>query len=788
MHADLAASPGGVADTQVPRALALLNPYAVLEVPRDAADEDIRRAWRGTSLVCHPDKVAQRRPAVEPAEAARLVARFHAAKHAYEAIGEPSARACYDAAVLRVQHGLRAAAFARRAVSQAVAVEALLTVDTRNATALSAADVRSKLLYSLALQPLLAGVAWHATHASSSSNMEELLLTVLFVTGALLALWLLVHTWTELLERTLTASLIGPSARYNVVRALFSRLEARLALSEPELDPDEAAALRTRRAAPRRAAPGSRTWQDDDDDSLYADMRSALITRSDGSFSTPPELPMRPRHVQRTVRDDGSVAYALKWRPQYNAQMYMLCTVAPDNTRRVLWQGRATAATLVMPPPPPGATRPEVALPRLIAINAAGESCASAPCQVKGLAPVASFIAARAPSPPRRSPEEADAAAAAARLRDEAHAARHSGRIHRVSAALDALRDVAAAAGTGEPKSVAIVACMSDFGRLVALLTAVKRDVEYELAMQRERARLHAEAEAAREAAAAAARPAAPPRAAMPKRRAPAPAAAPVAAAPAAAPAAAAPPQAEKPPPPPPPPPQKEAAEGLSRRQRQRQRLKGVPAEHPVAKPLLPPPAAPALQQPRTAPTPPQPAPQRAPRPLPRAPPVAPPLLPPPSYFPLVPPPAPPAPPPQPQQAEEALLVPPFFALPVPIAVPAPPAASHVVLPPYVPPPSAPLPPPPPQLPQPVPPASAAASAAASTERDDKHLCVACFESERDAVLLPCKHLCLCSPCVAVMAAFYQRSPAAAEAGAAALFHCPLCTAAVLDVLTGLYT
>jgi hypothetical protein len=134
------------------------------------------------------------------------------------------------------------------------------------------------------------------------------------------------------------------------------------------------------------------------------------------------------------------------------------------------------------------------------------------------------------------------------------------------------------------------------------------------------------------------------------------------------------------------------------------------------------------------------------------------------------------------------LLVPPFFALPVPIAVPAPPAASHVVLPPYVPPPSAPLPPPPPQLPQPVPPASAAASAAASTERDDKHLCVACFESERDAVLLPCKHLCLCSPCVAVMAAFYHRSPAAAEAGAAALFHCPLCTAAVLDVLTGLYT
>jgi hypothetical protein len=778
-HADL------VADTEVPRALALLNPYAVLDVPRDAANEDIRRAWRAISLACHPDKVAQRRPAVPPAEAERLVARFHAAKHAYEALGEPSARAAYDAAVLRVQHGLRAAAFARKAVSQAVSVEALRTVETRNATLLRNADVRRALLWSAALQPVLCGATWFVAHAAAQGEAG---IAALFATGAAWALWLVVHCWTELCERTLKASLTGPTARYNALRALCASLEARLALSDPELDPDEAAQLRTRREAQRRGAPAggmhSRAWDDAD-----GDMSGALIIRCDGSFTAPPELPMRPRQASRAVNEDGSVTYELTWRPQWGVQGFLLCTYNTDGARRILWQGRGTRARLHMPPPTPGATRCEVLYPRLVAINAAGESCASVPCSLRGAPPEA--VAARAPSPPPRSPEEREAETTAARLRDEAHAARHSGRIHRVSAALAALQDVSAAAAAGDAKSAAVVACMTDLGRLVALLTAAKHDVEAELALQRERARRNAEEAAARAAAAeaASARQAAPPQTAKPQRRAPAAAAA---AAPAPAPAVAAlppqaPPQAAKPVPPPVT--QVGAGQGLSRRQRQRQRQQVVPSQQqpaaaappPVPKPLQPPPVAP--HQPR-APLPwPQPAPQRSQ---------------------LTPPPL-----------EDAMLVPPFFALPVllpvplPMPLPLPAEEPTVILPPYVPPPNAPPPPrqhapqqyapppppPPPQqqqqppLPLPLPLPAEAPACAPPAERDEKHLCVACFESERDAVLLPCKHLCLCSPCVAVMAGFYQRSPAAGAAGAAAaLFHCPLCQAPVLDVLTGLYT
>ena len=143
------------ADTDVPRLLALLNPYATLQLPSDATDEEIRREWRAISLHCHPDKLARRRPPLKPAEAEQLLAHFLEAKAAYEVIGEPTACACYDAAVLRAQHGLRAAAFARAAVQQVVESDVLRRAETRSDAELVANELALGVLLVAVLQWLL---------------------------------------------------------------------------------------------------------------------------------------------------------------------------------------------------------------------------------------------------------------------------------------------------------------------------------------------------------------------------------------------------------------------------------------------------------------------------------------------------------------------------------------------------------------------------------------------------------------------------------------------------------
>lgn len=67
--------------------------YEVLGIERDAAPDDIKRAYKRQSLQMHPDKLAQRGKQVTEADQAR----FQRMKEAYETLSDPHKKETYDA-------------------------------------------------------------------------------------------------------------------------------------------------------------------------------------------------------------------------------------------------------------------------------------------------------------------------------------------------------------------------------------------------------------------------------------------------------------------------------------------------------------------------------------------------------------------------------------------------------------------------------------------------------------------------------------------------------------------
>jgi DnaJ homolog subfamily B member 4 len=64
--------------------------YEVLGVPKDANDDDIKKAYRKLALRFHPDK------APSPAQADEYKAKFQQISHAYEVLSNKEKRAVYD--------------------------------------------------------------------------------------------------------------------------------------------------------------------------------------------------------------------------------------------------------------------------------------------------------------------------------------------------------------------------------------------------------------------------------------------------------------------------------------------------------------------------------------------------------------------------------------------------------------------------------------------------------------------------------------------------------------------
>ncbi|GLI59852.1 hypothetical protein VaNZ11_001840, partial [Volvox africanus] len=64
--------------------------YAVLNIPRDASDEDVRRAYRNLAQVYHPDKHT------DPEQKKRAEEAFNRLQEAYEVLSDPNRRQIYD--------------------------------------------------------------------------------------------------------------------------------------------------------------------------------------------------------------------------------------------------------------------------------------------------------------------------------------------------------------------------------------------------------------------------------------------------------------------------------------------------------------------------------------------------------------------------------------------------------------------------------------------------------------------------------------------------------------------
>lgn len=74
-----------------PEAMAPKTLYQILEIPTDASEREIKRAYHTLAKRLHPDK------AQNPEEAKRLEAQMAAISHAYNILKDPQRRAEYDA-------------------------------------------------------------------------------------------------------------------------------------------------------------------------------------------------------------------------------------------------------------------------------------------------------------------------------------------------------------------------------------------------------------------------------------------------------------------------------------------------------------------------------------------------------------------------------------------------------------------------------------------------------------------------------------------------------------------
>lgn len=796
----------GLTAADVPRAWAVADPYAALQLPRDASAEEIKEAYKQVALTCHPDRLVRSRRSESEKKA--LTEKFRSASRAYELIGEESARAAYDGVILSTQRAMRAAAVARRAVEAArladetpgvtplvlhaeprprrqlflwlypfallvfTAVAALLvsavvlslgagTAVSPDAGPLEAAPSSSSVhaspdlieslwsdvtpfqdLDSVAVSSVRrtsAAVDFNGT-ASTASVLPGLPGGVQLLFGfALILAPVAAALWINWLDEIVSTKLDKKyPSRWRPMRRRLARLDVHFALTDPDLEQHEAELLRALRqpapAVPTKAQARSRGETVIGSCELGLDGTTGAVVMHLDAFASLRcgYTPLKPRQMGRLCRDDGSVAYDLVWNalPGETSELYWLT----GEGVRLEWSGAESARTLVVPAPKPGASVRRT----FHLLLKVGSSNFSSPCVLLGATPD-TLVTLRRPETAPMTPE----AQAAARLRNEAHAARAAGEPTRIQAALAALI---------EARSEVAATHFPDLKRLIALLEETLEQIAVQQAERRAAAAAKKAAEAEAEARAKAAALAeaksqakAPPAKAKAKRE-------------------------KKPQPPsaPPPPP---------------------PAVVAAPQPAMPAAAAQAElvrrstpQPPPVAVTPPPPLVQTKPAMLPRSEPRSPET---PDALAEVQPSAPVFVAPAAAVAAAPSVLPPLLpawamsAAHTPVAAPNPYAA-----------PSAPAAPPP--LLPPLPPLSSseaerlrtalaaqhavlAAEQAARRATEEGALCVVCLDAPKDTLLLPCKHLCVCAACAAQLA------------NAATGFNCPLGCGPVAQHVSGIF-
>ncbi len=494
-HADLASSA-----VEVTRQEAKQNPYRVLGfADNTATDEQIASRWRAVAAECHPDRLERKLRAgrLTASEFEEHKVRLEDAHRAHEVIGEPNARAAYDTALERARQAQRAAFFVRAARLRVRQDTQLLRAAYKiGLMQLCRSAGRNALGLLLFLVTLAAATSFTAfgslvfVPGAPQFVRDNTILAVLSAFAGTFLCRTVSYGALTYIQDLMAAPLAGPQARASLIRAVILRLEVYIALADPSLSEQERAALLSAPPGSDVAAEAGAAHLADE---AAGDVLKGALTSHVDAFGTArvPDKAAKPRQSRRVVLHDGSCQVTLTWsKPASSAVFVSSYALHRWDTgadgggpSRVVWSGAACECTITLPPSK--SARPEQYMLSLIAINAAGQGQASVPCVITGAPPVGCAGVQAAQPPPQRTAAEV----AASRLRDEAYAARDSQNAERIDAALAAILDL---------KDEAVIAVFKDRGEVAERLAHVQYSLAQAALRRREQAASRAKVEAVR--------------------------------------------------------------------------------------------------------------------------------------------------------------------------------------------------------------------------------------------------------------------------------------------------
>ena len=162
--------------------------YEILDVPRHASVDDIKKAYRQKSLALHPDKIAQRQA---HAEAQTAAAEYELVQEAYAALHDKKHRQEYDA----VQCSVARYRFMQsgNSMNPAALFENLNTASCIDRTKLVSVAVMA--IFIVLLQPILVAAKVNAVVRNENGSLEDDRILDVKWTVILIPWWLINFVW-----------------------------------------------------------------------------------------------------------------------------------------------------------------------------------------------------------------------------------------------------------------------------------------------------------------------------------------------------------------------------------------------------------------------------------------------------------------------------------------------------------------------------------------------------------------------------------------------------------------